>query len=63
MDKHHVSRVSVGSEVTLALGEVFFSDGWLERVEQDPGKYFVSDGELGDSPKIVAIRLFTLVPL
>ena len=44
-DEHHVHCVSVGSEVTLALREVFFSDGVYEPIEQDSGKYFASDGE------------------
>ena len=45
VDKHHVRRISVGSEATLALGEVFLSDGWHEPVVQDHGKYIASDGE------------------
>ena len=60
-DKHHIYRASVGSEATLALGKDFFSDGWNEPVEQDPGKYFASDGKKGDSPIIGAVRLFPLV--
>ena len=38
-DDHHVRRASVGSEATLALGDVFFGDGWYKPVKQDPGKY------------------------
>ena len=55
-DKHHIHCTSVGSEAALALMKDFFSDGWNEPVEQDPGKYWK-----GDSPIIGAIRLFTLV--
>ena len=44
-EEHHVHRASVGSEAALALGEVFFGNGWNEPVEQDPGKYFASDGK------------------
>ena len=44
-DEHHVCRASVGSETTLALGEVMFGDGWYDTVEQDSGKHFANDGE------------------
>ena len=44
-DEHHIHRVSAGSEAALALGKDFFSNGWNEPVEQDPGKYFASDGK------------------
>ena len=44
-DEHHVHRASVSSEAALALGKDFFSNGWNEPVEQDPGKHFASDGK------------------
>ena len=44
-DEHHVRRASVGSKATLTLGEVFLGNGWNKPVEQDPGKYFASDGK------------------
>ena len=44
-DEFHVCHAYVGSEPTLALGQVFFGDDWYEPVEQDSGKYFASDGE------------------
>ncbi|PFX17105.1 hypothetical protein AWC38_SpisGene18592 [Stylophora pistillata] len=37
-DEHHVRRASVGSEATLALGDVFFGNGWYKPVKQHPGK-------------------------
>ena len=43
--EHHVYRASVDSEGTLALREVFISDGWNEPVEQAFGKYFIRSGE------------------
>lgn len=60
-DKHYVCRASIGSEATLALGDIFFGDGWYEPVKQDPGKYFASDGEQCDASVIGALRLYTLV--
>ena len=62
-DEHYVCCASVGSEATLALGEVFFGDGWCELVEQDhdPGEYFATDGQWDDSSVIGAVRRFTLV--
>ena len=41
--KLHAHRASVGSKAKQALGEVFFSDGRHEPVEQKPGKYFARD--------------------
>ncbi|PFX15081.1 hypothetical protein AWC38_SpisGene20716 [Stylophora pistillata] len=29
-DKYHDLRASIGSEATLALGDIFFGDGWHE---------------------------------
>ena len=60
-DEHHVCHASIGSEATLALGEVFSDDRWYEPVEHESGEYFASDEEQGDSPEIEAVRLFTLV--
>ena len=44
-DEHHIHCAFVGSEAALALGKDLFSDGWNEPVEEDPGKYFASDGK------------------
>ena len=44
-DEQHVRRASVGSEVTLALWDAVFGDGWYEPVKPYSGKYIASDGE------------------
>ena len=59
VDENHHRLDYVGSEATLALVDSFISNGWQEQVEQDSRKYFLSDGDYGDSAEIVAVILFS----
>ena len=55
-EEHHICRASVGCVATLAIREVFLSNGWYESVEHSIGQYFAR-GEQGDSSVIGEIRL------
>ena len=54
-------HTSFSAETTLALGKIFFVNGWCKHVEQYSSNYFAFDEEHGDSAVIGAVRHSTLV--